>query len=507
MKIIGNPDRFALGFDLVEDPDAGGQPHSRASWGHFQVWVSGRNLTSGRAPDGTGVDSAMVPLAPIVKWIAQQWDPMFHEGRLPTSTESATAAAWSLDALASLPEDDAQLDARLKARADWWGRHGLGAALPDFRVPDLHIRRVNSGIELSWDDREWRSVPGGIRLNEMPGAAVLPASEAAEVVHGWATAVVEALDEVTESAEFAKEMGALLEGHANSASPLERLGWASGEGLKRAAREVGALAAGSTVDHEDMLGALLGLSKNESGGLITPLTVPAMLFKAANPALSTKDIRMLAQVFAQLPSESNVPLSQYQRAEPPPARLGAVTQDGYDKAVALRAALKIDVASPLMGQLDLEKVVVPKLGVTVEELTLDDFQIDGVAMLSAGKRPMVAVNVSGRFSSTRWGRRMTLAHELCHLLHDLSDNNEVGMVSNPWAPYVLERRANAFAAMLLMPPAALADVLCRDSRQWTSEMLHAAMKTLGVGRSAFTWHLYNLKWIGVSERRAWLDVL
>jgi len=336
---------------------------------------------------------------------------------------------------------------------------------------------------------------------------VLPASEAADVVYGWSTAVVEALGAVTESAKFANEMSSLLERHANPASPLERLKWAAGQRLEQAAMEIRRLAGVSTEGIEDTLQVLLGFSENETVGLITPLTVPAMLFKAANPALSTTDLYKLAQVFRQLPCESDETLSQHQRAEPPPASLEAVTQDGYDKAVELRYALGIDVVPPLMGQLDLETVLLPKLGVTVEELTLDDFQVDGVAMFTPGKRPMVAVNLSGQFSSTRWGRRMTLAHELCHLLHDLSDNNEVGIVSNPWAPYLLERRANAFAAMLLMPPAALADVLSRNSRLWTSEMLHAAMTTLGVGRSAFTWHLYNLKWIGASERRAWLDAL
>ena len=103
---------------------------------------------------------------------------------------------------------------------------------------------------------------------------------------------------------------------------------------------------------------------------------------------------------------------------------------------------------------------------------------------------------------------MTLAHELCHLLYDLEDDGRVGVVSNPWAPQAMERRANAFAAMLLMPREALRSVLPREPRDWSIDGLREAMATLGVGKSALTWHMYNLGLItSPSEREAWLDEL
>ncbi len=184
-----------------------------------------------------------------------------------------------------------------------------------------------------------------------------------------------------------------------------------------------------------------------------------------------------------------------------------VYKDGYEKAVAFREALQIDPSLPLSGKHDLEGILLPKLGIAIQEFTLEDNEIDGLAIFVPGKSPLVGVNLTGKYSSTRWGRRMTLAHELCHLLYDLSDEDSVGIVSNPWAPELLEKRANAFAAMLLMPREVLEAILPDSARQWTPEDLREAMKFLGVGRTALMNHLHNLGFISFSEKEAWLDNL
>jgi len=44
----------------------------------------------------------------------------------------------------------------------------------------------------------------------------------------------------------------------------------------------------------------------------------------------------------------------------------------------------------------------------------------------------------------------------CHILFDREYGTKWALASGPWAPRDLERRANAFAAMLLMPPGLLA---------------------------------------------------
>lgn len=507
MKLFGDRARFALGFQLVPDPDQGSPPLRRVSWGKLQIWVSGRNLTAGISSNQDVVDCAEVPLAPIVAWIAKNWDPMLHETRLPLPSHSHGSAAWCVDCLISLPEEDAQLDRLLDDRAEWRNRHAIGSSLPDFRLPDLHLRRINSGIELSWDDREWRSVPNGISLLEPSGTVIVPASEVAQVLYDWSIATISELEAFPESAGFALEMLDLLGAQLLTPSTLNRLQWAAGQHLHQAAQDVCRLAGLATEDIDKTIQALLGISESEGVGLVTPLTIPAMLFRSVSPELTSADLCRLSQAVNQLPSRVDIPLRDYQQASPPSMSLETVYKDGYEKAVAFRQSLQIDPSLPLSGKHDLEGDLLPRLGIAIQEFTLEDNEIDGLAIFAPGKSPLVGVNLTGKYSSTRWGRRMTLAHELCHLLYDLSEEDSVGIVSNPWAPELLEKRANAFAAMLLMPREALENILLDSARQWTPEDLHGAMKKLGVGRTALMNHLHNLGFISHSEKEAWLDSL
>jgi len=505
MNLFGDRARFALGYQLIPDPDQACQPLRRVSWGKLQIWVAGRNLTEGISSNQDVVNCAEVPLAPIVAWIAEKWDPMLHESRLPRQSKSPDAASWCFDCFVSLPDDDSKLDQLLDARAGWRARHAMGYSLPDFRLPDLHLRRVNSGIELSWNDREWRSVANSINLQEPSGSAILPATEVAQVLFDWAISLSRELQSIPESADFAHEMNRLLQGHRTAPSALKRLQWAAGQHLDQAARDARRLVGLANDDIEETVQALLGISEPDSAALITPLTIPAMLFRSASPELTSPDLWNLSKAINQLPSNTNIPLRDYQQASPPSMSPETVYKDGYAKAVAFRESLGMEPGLPLTGDLDLESKLLPELGVVVRDFTLEDKEIDGLAMFAPGKSPLAGVNLTGKYSSTRWGRRMTLAHELCHLLYDLSDGQSVGIVSNPWAPELLEKRANAFAAMLLMPRLALEVSLPANSRQWTPEDLHGAMRFLGVGRTALMNHLHNLGFISHSERDAWLD--
>jgi Zn-dependent peptidase ImmA (M78 family) len=311
-----------------------------------------------------------------------------------------------------------------------------------------------------------------------------------------------------ESVAFAYEMHTLLEHHRTARSALSRLKWAAGQHLQQAAQDARRLAGLTNDDRNDeTIQALLGLADDGMVGLITPITIPAMLFRSASPELSTTDLRRLSEAFAQLPSVEDCSLIAYQQADPPTASPDIVFQDGYEKALEFRSALGINPELPLLGEHDLETVLFQSLGIVVQDLTLENATIDGMAVFSPGLAPLVGVNLTGRFSSTRWGRRMTLAHELCHLLYDLSEDNKIGIVSSSWAPELLEKRANAFAAMLMMPREALKASLPLNPRQWTAEDLGDAMKKLGVGRTALMNHLHNLGFIGYSEKEAWLDEL
>jgi hypothetical protein len=56
MKLCGERARFAIGFQLIPDPDQGSPPLRRVSWGKLQIWVASRNLTAGISRDQAIVD-------------------------------------------------------------------------------------------------------------------------------------------------------------------------------------------------------------------------------------------------------------------------------------------------------------------------------------------------------------------------------------------------------------------------------------------------------------------
>jgi Zn-dependent peptidase ImmA (M78 family) len=138
------------------------------------------------------------------------------------------------------------------------------------------------------------------------------------------------------------------------------------------------------------------------------------------------------------------------------------------------------------------------LDVKVVEEELRTSTIRGVALAGARYAPAILVNKTSLYNETEPGRRFTLAHELCHVLYDRSRAQRIAHTSGPWAAPGIEKRANAFAAMLLMPR----DLVRRSTRldDLTQETVRAAAEALQVGASALIEHLYNTSMIDELKR-------
>ena len=94
-SLEGSTDIFALKLAFSDDPDKGQgiDPETGASWGSFQIWVQGRNLCAHRE-EGVSIDSVHWYLLPLLEWFALNWDPLFHEERLPVKNAGSTA--WGI---------------------------------------------------------------------------------------------------------------------------------------------------------------------------------------------------------------------------------------------------------------------------------------------------------------------------------------------------------------------------------------------------------------------------
>jgi len=504
LESVGDPTTLELAYRLVDDPDGEGLGVERGSWGALRIVVAGKNLTRGRLGSGDLVDHAEVPLLPVVDWFLRSWDPLFHEGRLPTPGRALSSSEWYLDCMNRLPRSEEEIDRLMATRESWWCTHGLGAALPGFRIPDVHFRRVGGDLELSGDDREWRSVDGGVALVEQPGRVPLDAVGVAETIAAWCAVVLRACEDSV-AADAAAGLRDRLDSLRDRTRQVERVKLAAGIDIERAARAIRAAAGvGGSIDRT--VRTLLGLGAKQRPGLVARLPIPVLLYRSASPSLDEQDLHALLRL-CESRSGDATELDELRRPSRPLGTAGEITDDGLERALEVREEMGIPLECFLTGAYDLESVLLPRLGVRVREVHLTDAGVDGAALVSSDFLPTVAVNQGGRCARTRWGRRFTLAHELCHLLYDGDPRAGVGVVSNPWADYASERRANAFAVMLLAPESAVEVVLDRDSDRWTPPDLRHAMRALGVGLSALTWHLHNLGWVTESERGYWVDAL
>ena len=120
------------------------------------------------------------------------------------------------------------------------------------------------------------------------------------------------------------------------------------------------------------------------------------------------------------------------------------------------------------------------------------------ALAIAGQRrwPCVAWNSACERNADERGYRFTLAHELCHLLFDADAGRRLAIASGPWAPVEVERRASAFAAMLLMPTEVVRSAVAELTEPLTSRQAVARVADqLNTSFDATLWHLRNLGFI------------
>jgi hypothetical protein len=194
--------------------------------------------------------------------------------------------------------------------------------------------------------------------------------------------------------------------------------------------------------------------------------------------------------------------------EPPPDLLWGVGTPPYkadELAAWLRNYLGITTADiPSM------QAIYERLGITVVWARQEEMSpvVDGASLLSP--RPTVLVHlVEG--PSCWWRTRMTLAHELCHLLCDFVDDRNLALVSPtpvgtraagrpPWQLFKnfpwIEQRASAFASHFLVPDDALRAALS-DQHPVSEAAVTAVCGTFGVGRITAVSRLKHV--FGLSE--------
>lgn len=495
---FGTPGRFALDLRLLPDPDpeAAAPAASVGSWGQWRLWVNGLNLTEHALTIGQGEivrqDCVTWYLAPLLRWLAGNWAPLLHEERLPSLVRGARTGRDAYLAMAATRMDDALVFGPWQ---EWAKRHALRWAAEGGMLPDVFLRRVGDDIEFGWGNR-WQ-----------PGAEAADYIVEPGVAHCSVADVVQALD------------GALA--WANGQNALRVHPWHQAFHRDVTARPSPATADACLAWYLDGQGsagqrvqrfrqAVTGFAGTVGDFLrdtfethaLTRLSPAVAMFGALSPRISSEASieLMAAAISCRRDVAAEHPIDHFVANEPA-WRAQRPWEHGYE--LALQLLDELDGNADTIP-IDLEAML-DRLGVVRHDKYLGADGPLGVALAGSDIGPAILVNSDHAQNRHGYGRRFTLAHELCHLLHDRDRARRVTHTSTPWAPVVVEQRANAFAAMLLMPQVAVRKALPQLGADVELADVQEMAQKLEVGVRAAIQHLANIGEITGDDRERLLD--
>jgi len=502
--LSGNTATFAIQVALEHDPDGGigCAPEESASWGSFKIWVKGANICE-HTELGERVESVHWYLFPLFEWLVDHWNPLFHEERFPLAGHAVSG--WSALRETRFPPRSYVAGESRKWEQDWyqwWKRHALRGARAGGLFPDLVIRRWRGKVELSIGSSPLPGVPEDFRFVVSEGHYRFDPLEVARPVHAVVCAAVEQMMITAPGSPRLASLRNRLRRVPTQAQKEEKLAWLVGLGgrKRQAMKAYRAFIADISDVADDAATRLFG---EPNGLLVVPGSCHAgLMFGSVSPMISEEDVRTLGRLLLGLHEDERpeCPLDDHvESVEIGPTKEDA-WQGGYELADELTNAIGLTTEGEDL-RVDI-KSILGDLAVTVSTIELTDQGIRAVSVAGPHHPPTILVNTRCEMTSRSETYRFTLAHELCHLLHDRSQGAMLAVASGPWAPGDLERRANAFAAMFLMPVDNVRAASRRsESDPGSSKWLIDVAGMLGTSLTATLEHAYNIGAIDDTDRQ------
>lgn len=484
-ECFGDPRLFEIAARWTSDPEPRERLPQDGGWstGDLRITVGGQVLTA-RRYDGVQSDHIAWYLAPVISWLVGQWTAIFHEESYAWPDQGGAPAAWAVfSALGRYiaASDETEQD-QYCAVQNWWSRHAVRAADPSALFPDVCLRRLGDGIEISWSGRQPVHVPEGFALTSPAGCAVFSVASVAVPCWQFLEWALRTSQGRTASDDHA--IGALRSRFQElKKTPLDALELKFlGEQLQqllKAAREQVDLQQTSVLVQRDV-------------PAIAALDPAVLMFGGLSPSIGKEDAVRLLRFLKkhQHGSETEALAKLVEDRSWNPAL--APYEEGYELAEQVREDLQVPE-----GECDVNvQRLLLDLGIQSEEVLLDTDSVRGVAVAGPGFSPAVLVNLTSVFNKSREGRKFTIAHELCHILFDRTRAKRLSHVSGRWTAPRTEKRANAFAAMFLASRAATRTVF----REYGLQDTRGGARALTLGHSAYIEHIYNLGLIDDVER-------
>ncbi len=167
-----------------------------------------------------------------------------------------------------------------------------------------------------------------------------------------------------------------------------------------------------------------------------------------NLALAAEQGRILAYLFKLVGRP--IPIAEQRRVQGIDGR-SELWKEGY--ALGERARKRLGVESGPIGELER---LLNELGIHVARLPMGSPAVSAASIWEPDAVPVVLLNTANTQNEHKGALRATLAHELCHLLHDAAERNITTRVS--WSAEntgnyaeAAEARARAFAPAFIAP--------------------------------------------------------
>ena len=481
---FGDPSRFEIAVRWTRDSEPRARRPASHGWstGDLKITIGDKAITHSRR--GAAQQSHVGwYLAPLFDWLASNWGSLLHEEAFAWTEKHAVPAViachHALDRW--IATTDAYGRERYKAVQSWYRRHALRQASEGGLFPDLFLRRFGDEIELSWSATSPLFAPNDFVFVVEPGIARLKVAEVAEPL--WEALQWCASEPPTHLPEHDRQTWRAL------CQKIELHSWFD----ERRARQDPMLTSGffARSDRRWSVRGVPNLLEEDVGPghpFVETFSPAVAMFGGVNPNL-TQPISTLFAACSRGPSgeaiarRSRASWKSTQRAQSAFLMLRdtALPRSFSDEIKLPGAETWIDIRNVVHG-----------LQVEIKERELRTDSIRGVALAGAGFRPTIVVNSKSIFNVNEYGKRFTIAHELCHILFDRARARRVDAYQWSWAAPGIERRANAFAAYLLMPRVLLLRIVGDPHYADEPAVVRSFANALQVNETALIQHLYNL---------------
>ena len=455
--------------------------------GEIEIVVSGQNVTESIV-QGDRQSCVKWYLSPVLDWLATNWVDLLHEEHFSwqerSSLPAAVACRRALDYWVST--FDRKGRETYRQVQSWYQRHALRSAALGGIFPDLFVRRCGDHAELSWTADPPPFSHEGLVFQSGAGHVRLPVAELAKPLWRVLQWVKESPPNLPE--EYRENWEALC----RKIDELEQL---DASAFHRAYVSQPVLQSAKDAFERIQRLNLFDDRRSANEFFVEEFSPAVAMFGGLSSTLALPDIELLRDALAsRFPGEDGRELSDLVRA-----REGLPLGTPYFDGDSFASDLLADLDQP--GDADFVDVraICNRLEIEVDEIEFVTDSIRGVALAGEGLSPKILVNLTHPYNGHDGGQRFTIGHELCHVLFDRSLARRITHVSGSWTSPGIEKRANAFAAYLLMPRELIMRHFAFDAPNLADEIGRLA-GVLHVNESPLIEHLYNLDLLDAVER-------